>query len=187
MRIQIVRWIDAELKKGEEGFQANDLAKKTSLLDAVHLLATSWNCITDTTVRNCFKKGGLTTIDVDEDIEVQPLPPEPSDLTEKEYADWIAVDDNVPCSTGTTEEELCHQIMTGTVGAVESDEEDDTTPDPLPAPPSHGDMLKTLDVLSRGFQFYGENVNLHYSYVAHVHKMLESSKKQTNIDSFFSK
>jgi len=40
MWIQIVHWIDAELKKREESLQANYLAKKTSLLDVVHLLAT---------------------------------------------------------------------------------------------------------------------------------------------------
>ena len=46
--------------------------------------------------------------------------------------------------------------MTETVSVVESDEEYDTIPDALPTPPSHGDMLQALDVLSKEFQFYGE-------------------------------
>jgi len=65
-----------------------------------------------------------------------------------------------------------------TGGAIGSNKEDDTTPDPVSIPPSHGDMLKALDVLNRGFQFYGKNFNLHYSYVACVRNMLEYSKKQ---------
>jgi hypothetical protein len=182
MRTKIVRWIDAELEKGEEGFQANDLAKQTSLLDAVHLLATAWNFVTDATIRNCFRKGGFASIHVHEDIEEQPLPPKASDLSEKEYADWMAIDDEVPCSAPTTEEELCLQIMNET-NDVESDEEDE--PDQLPTPPSHTEMLKALDTLGRGFQFYGENFNMHYSYVVGVHQMLEHTKKQTKIVSFF--
>lgn len=38
---------------------ANELAKKTSLLDAMHLLIAAWQSVTDITIKNCFIKGGF--------------------------------------------------------------------------------------------------------------------------------
>lgn len=190
MRSRILRWIDAELEKGEKDFQANDLAKKTSLLDAVHLLATSWLSVTSTTVRNCFKKGGFTSSGVhEEDSEEQPLPPQFNDLTTEEYEEWMGVDEGIQCAAAVTDEEICSRIMLQSEPGSEmiSDDEDYDHPDEQRKPPSHAEMLNALEVLNQGFQYYGDDFPLHYSYMSSVKNMLEQSKKQTKIDSFFNR
>ncbi|GBM02648.1 hypothetical protein AVEN_258950-1 [Araneus ventricosus] len=42
-----------------EEIGSNDLAEKTTLLKAVHLLPSSWNRISADTIRNCFAYGGF--------------------------------------------------------------------------------------------------------------------------------
>lgn len=39
--------------------QANDIAKKTTLLEAVHLANKAWSSVKSDTIKNCFKKGGF--------------------------------------------------------------------------------------------------------------------------------
>jgi len=38
---------------------ASAVAKKISLLDALHLVAMSWKRISEKTIENCFRKGGF--------------------------------------------------------------------------------------------------------------------------------
>jgi hypothetical protein len=42
-----------------EKLSANDLAKKTNLLEALHLLTMSWTRVSESTIQNCFTKGGF--------------------------------------------------------------------------------------------------------------------------------
>ena len=58
MRRRILNEID------NEDSTANVIAKKTSLLDALHLIKKSWADVTETTIKNCFKKGGFSFIEV---------------------------------------------------------------------------------------------------------------------------
>jgi hypothetical protein len=37
----------------------NQLARKLTILDAVHTLKKAWSAVTSTTIVNCFKKGGF--------------------------------------------------------------------------------------------------------------------------------
>lgn len=102
--------------------------------------------------------------------------------------DWISIDENEQCAAHFTEEEICSRIMGQAEqgGTMESDDEDDPLHElPSTKAPSHAEMLKALSVLNEGFQIYGEDFNLHYSYMKYVNNMLEQTKKQTKIDSFF--
>jgi hypothetical protein len=38
---------------------ASAVAKKVSLLDALHLVAMSWKRVSEKTIENCFRKGGF--------------------------------------------------------------------------------------------------------------------------------
>ena len=40
--------------EGIQNLQANDLAKITNILDAVHLFTTSWDLVSAQMIRNCF-------------------------------------------------------------------------------------------------------------------------------------
>ena len=164
--------IDAELEEGTKNFQANDLARKTSLFDAVHLLAASWHTVNKATIRNCFRKSGLSTDNVYHDDESQSLPPKPNNLTEQKYEDWLIIDDKEECVAPSTETDICSRIMSEKVDAEETDEVDDDRADDnlLPEPPSHAKMMEAIKVLNAGCQFYGNDFNLHYSYLKCVKK-----------------
>ena len=72
-----------ELDENPEA-QMKDVIKKVSLLDTVHLLSNSWDCVKKETIQNCWKKGGFKIKDdvvgdynaADEnDLADVPLPP----------------------------------------------------------------------------------------------------------------
>ncbi|GBM47483.1 hypothetical protein AVEN_153695-1 [Araneus ventricosus] len=52
----------------------NDLDKKTTPLEAVHLLRSSWNRISADTIRNCFAHGGFWEA-LDEKLQIVIEPP----------------------------------------------------------------------------------------------------------------
>lgn len=84
---------------------SNELAKKTSLLDAMHLLLDAWHSVTQTTIKNCFIKGGFCPLE--EDIVAEEDLPPPEGLTLDEFQEWVSVDENLEVAHRTTEEEIC--------------------------------------------------------------------------------
>ena len=88
---------------------ANNLAKKTNLLEALHLIALSWKHALEETIQNCFKKGGFwctTTNTTIEDIVVK----EPSDMTQTDFEEWIAVDNNLQVAANLMEVDVCKAV-----------------------------------------------------------------------------
>lgn len=69
---------------------ANELAKMTNLLDAIHLIAMSWNNVTETTITNCFNH-----VFKNQEQEITPPEEQPPELFEQEFEDWISIDSNV--------------------------------------------------------------------------------------------
>ena len=49
-----------ELIHGKQGDQENVIAKKTTLLEAVHLVNKAWASVSSQMIQNCFKIGGFT-------------------------------------------------------------------------------------------------------------------------------
>jgi hypothetical protein len=52
--------IIAELDDIRDRSDASAVAKKFSLLDALHLVAMSWKRVSEKTIENCFRKGGFS-------------------------------------------------------------------------------------------------------------------------------
>ena len=101
---------------------ANNLAKKTNLLEALHLLALSWTHVSEETIQNCFKKGGFwctTTTTTIEDIVVK----EPSDMTQTDSEEWIAVDNNLQVAAKLTEVNICKAVTQAVENKVDTDDE----------------------------------------------------------------
>jgi len=46
-----------EYTNDQHQLSADELAKKTNLLDALHLITMAWDQVTNTIIRNCFKHG----------------------------------------------------------------------------------------------------------------------------------
>jgi hypothetical protein len=51
--------ITAELDDNKDQSDVGAAAKKISLLDALHLVATSWKRVSEKTIENCFRNGGF--------------------------------------------------------------------------------------------------------------------------------
>lgn len=89
--------------ESSETATANEFAKKTSLLDALHLLVAAWASVTETTIQNCFIKGGFCQGQVTPELSL----PSPDDVTSQQFDEWICIDDNVQTSYEPTDEEIC--------------------------------------------------------------------------------
>ena len=157
--------MDQKIEKGECDLKANDLAKKTTVLDAIHYLASSWkNSVSDETVVNWFWEGGFKPADRtnDDNFPDKPLPsPRDIDLEMDEFDKWLNIDDNVQTMAMTTEEEIISEIHHRGDNKEESDDDDDDDDDddePLPAPPSIWEMTNALEVLKRGARYYVDDV-----------------------------
>jgi len=85
MRARIIQLLD----RGEVN-HANDLAKKTSLLDG-----------SETTIQNGFKMGGFVNVgEVDEEqptntVRIEDAPASADDLTPEQYETWLGIDENL--------------------------------------------------------------------------------------------
>ncbi|XP_065199767.1 tigger transposable element-derived protein 6-like [Planococcus citri] len=158
----------------KDGFPDDDLAKKTSLLDALHLLVTAWKSVPESTIRNCFKRAGFVPKNHDTNEETTLPLPIPADMDSNLYEEWVNIDQNLSTSCLTEEDEflLCADQINQS-----SDEIDDGI-EPPPKPPSHQEMLKAIEVLSNGVQYYSDTFDLHNNYVKFILRMLEKNKEQ---------
>lgn len=196
MRRQIIQLVDQKIEKGECGLKANDLAKKTTVLDAMHFLASAWkNSVTEETVINCFRKGGFKPADKtnDDHSQKEPTPfPDPNDidLDMDEFEEWLNIDENVQTMATTTEEEIVAEIQHQGDEKEKSDDDDDDDDETLSAPPSMREMTNALEVLKRGIRYYVDDVhefNVQYDYENLITKIVSRNKVQTKIGDYFQK
>ena len=84
---------------------ANEIARKIFVLDAMHILATSWAKVTAKCVQNCRGKAKFKTKVQDravEDAEDVDMPPAPADMTENDFLQWVDIDNDVEIPTEET-------------------------------------------------------------------------------------
>ena len=178
MRANVLEQIE-DVKK----VSANNLAKKTNLLEALHLLALSWKHVSEETIQNCFKKGGFgctTTSTTIEDTFVK----EPSDMTQTDFEEWIAVDNNLQVAAKLTEVDICEAVTQAVENKVGTDDE---VEDDQPALhiPTNKEMREALRVLRVGVQNKSSEFELHYEYESFINNLLQKDMKQTKLDDFF--
>jgi len=65
----------------EEIYSFRDLTEKTTVLDVSHMAASSWERISESTIRNCFRHGGFSK-DILEETDQLPVP---EDLSKEHY------------------------------------------------------------------------------------------------------
>ena len=120
------------LENGTDNIQANELAKKITLLDVIHLLTKGWTQVIDVTIRNCFQNGGFITPSINEDYSYDSVPlPIPNNIPKTEFEEWLTIDDDLQTASTLTEEDICSQVMTGSEELDDNgddDEDDDSAP-----------------------------------------------------------
>ena len=115
---------------------------KITLLDGLQMLRRAWESVTESTISNCFRKGGFILplepeveeedpfVDLDAETASQDDPMhqlENGNLCS--FDEYIAVDDGLQCSPMPTNQDIVSSVMQ----VSEEDEEGDDTGDPLPS------------------------------------------------------
>ena len=169
-------------------FSSSEIAQTTSLLDALHLAAAAWERVTETTSRNCFRKGGfvldfITSEENNDDIAIST----PCNLSEQEFLDWIDIDQYLPTTHEVTDEDILSKIAEHIVdenAEVEEEADDDNIEERIP---TNQERLGALEVLKRGVHHYASNFKVHYNYERFISNLINENKKQTKILDFFEK
>jgi hypothetical protein len=169
------------LETMEEGknLTANELAKKTNILDALHLLTMSWKSVSEKTIKNCFSHGGFTTVD----LEAEEIIEKPTDLTDEAFNNWMAIDQNIQISEKLTESEICHTVSQNSLDP--DDEEDEEEDQECSKPPTAIEIRTALQILRRGVQHRSSDFNKQYEYESFINGLLRKNAKQTTLKDFF--
>lgn len=176
MRSQII----AELDKNEAESDANKIAKKITVLDAMHLLVKAWSEVTPETIQNCFRKGGFSKFS-DQVYEAEFTAPE---LSDSEFEDWVDMDQDLQTSAAVTIEDICQEVVgeQSTEDEPDSSDQDEEVPE---EPPTNAQMQAAWDILRRGVQYRGTNFDKLYEFENYIQNLINNNKCQTTLDQFF--
>ena len=111
-----------------EDLNANALAKRTNVLDAIHLLIMSWNNVSEKTIRNCFSHGGFcqpedknsAVMKEMEDVD-NPL----LDMSVEDFEAWMEINEKIKTSTSLTDEDICEAVCVKDQAASQDSDADD--------------------------------------------------------------
>lgn len=187
-RRQIREKIINELDKDDQ-LDANAIARKISLLDAIHLLASSWKHVSKKTIENCFGKGGFLKPDheITAEVELENAESFIGDMSKDTFENWIEIDASLEVAGPVSLSEICKQIDNDMVDprCTSSNSEDEEEHEILEPPPSGAEMRDALRILRRGVQYRATHFHKQYEYEEFINELLNSNKKQTTIDMFF--
>eukprot|EP00106_Octopus_bimaculoides_P004825 XP_014772267.1 PREDICTED: tigger transposable element-derived protein 4-like [Octopus bimaculoides] len=130
---------------GHPEIKAN--AKKITLLDAIHLIAKSWNNLKTSTIVSCFQKAGFTCVDTppaEEDVVVPPTM-----LTKEQFEEYVTQDDDLECYSIPTYEELVASFMSDDAKSTDSNDSNDEDDKDVMLPVSTTDVGLALSTVRR--------------------------------------
>jgi hypothetical protein len=177
MRARILECLDDTHK-----MTANNLARKTDILQALHLLAMSWKNVSDKTIRNCFSHGGFSS----KETELEESIAKPSDLTQEVFDEWMSIDDNIEVAAKLTESDICQIVSEADQESIEEiDLEDDDDARSFVKPPSAIEMRNALEVIRLGIQHRSGDFQKLYEFDSFVSELLRKTTKQPTLHDFF--
>lgn len=172
---------------------AKDELKQISVLDAIHMLCSSWRNITDKCIKSCFKKAEFLfpAENEFEDPEKESENCENSInkedivsgvLTACTFNDFVDADENLITSELREIGDIADEI-----NGSDEDEQDDDQEDETKVHPTHARALEALETLRDYFQFNSGNEGT-FSCLNEFEKTLfENSRKQKQslIENYF--
>ena len=186
-RREVVRKIIADID--DTTLTANEMARKLSLLDAVHLLSQAWTSVKQQTIANCYRAAGFTA-ETGEDPGDEIIPPPPG-MDADNFASFVSHDDDIECHATPTDEEICAawkpQPPVWKQSDVPDDYDDDEPIEPILPPVLPSEARAALTLLQRFIGEIGDddaNFQRHYEYATFVKNLMEKSKKQSKITEF---
>ncbi|KAK3094873.1 hypothetical protein FSP39_007356, partial [Pinctada imbricata] len=162
---------------------ANKLARKLTLLDAVHLLRRAWQCVKESTVSS-YRTAGFVAPEQQEHCEDEDkdVPPVPSGLDAESFSTFVSHDDDLPCFASRSDEEICAEIRE-TATDVDSEDEDDFTP--LELPVSATEAHATIETLHKFLgQKQSDDFDQLYKLEDTCERLIDTSRKRMKITKF---
>ncbi|XP_067134723.1 tigger transposable element-derived protein 4-like [Centruroides vittatus] len=168
-----------ELEDTQGQSDANDIARRISLLDTLHLLTMCWKQVSKRSIENCFKKGGFiktetkTSANETESIgdEIPDNPPE--GMSKKEFENWLAIDDEIRTAPTVPSEVI--QTFTSGPGKLADENEAVRQEDSPEDPPTNAQMEEALQILRCGVQHRSNEFQKHYEYELFINELLEKT------------
>lgn len=188
---------------------------KTSILDAMQLLQSSWSQVLEATIKNCFRKAGISEkaaeeavndkddpfrdLCTDDDMDLEETVEDlcarlpkmiPSELNAAhllESDEELATSDSRPTDSDILAEVL-GELSDGDENEDESELED--LGDEPPTCPASADVDKAVEVLQQLSLFCGNGEEMRKmleKFNVHAQKELSSREKQSHITDFFQK
>ena len=173
-----------ENMEDSQNLTANELAKKTNVLEALHLLAMSWKHVSDKTIQNCFSHGGFSN----GERETEEIIYRPPDLTETAFNEWMAIDEDIQVAGKMTDSDICLAVTI--LDSESSDEEDEEqgeveevqTCQKVLTCADIRDALKTLRLAVH--QKSGE-FQQQYEYDSFINELLRKNIRQPTLKEYF--
>ncbi|XP_055904281.1 tigger transposable element-derived protein 6-like [Eupeodes corollae] len=173
----------------DNGESLSDFSKKINLLIALKMIKRAWWMVTPLTIKNCFRKAGLT-FNSDEEVEVEPVDEENNFPTAiREEIDYLVnIDQDLPCFGDMTDEDIINEaaLQFEELGDNRSASENDSDVEILGfQKPTLQEAFKSLGVLK---QFSDGDIELELILDEIEYKMMNchfKSLSQTKIDDFF--
>lgn len=184
LRARIIDEIDAEHEA-----TACQIAKRLNVLDALHMMAGAWVKVSETTIRNCWKKAKFDSSEPV--LEADPTIPTPAGMTRDSFDSWVEIDNDAPVSSELTveeeEEELMSEISSGKPSDEIVDMAQDESDSEVEETPSNGEMLQILHRLRIGLEHRGfESMEQFRQFDSQVRELLRKQPmKQLKLDSFW--
>lgn len=203
----VIRSLKAKYRKKiiQRFIRAVDTKKalpKTSILNAMQLLTSAWNEVTEVTIKNCFKKVGISENSAEEAINEEDDPFKdleeaindfrerlPDDVPEDFNASVLIDVDDELSTTGSTQSdaEILAEVM-GDAGADKEVDDDVDFYDESPTHPSSHEVESAIEILQRLSLFYNDGDELRKLISKadmHAQKAFMAKKKQKTIKDFF--
>ena len=184
LRARIIDEIDA----GHEA-TASQIAKRLSVLDALHMMAGAWAKVSEATIRNCWRKAKFESNELA--LEADPTIPTPEGMTRDIFDSWIEMDNDAPVSSELTveeeEEEFMSEISSGKPPDEIVDVVQDESDSEVEETPSNGEMLRILHRLRIGLEHRGfESMEQFRHFDSQIRELLRKQPmKQLKLDSFW--
>jgi hypothetical protein len=132
LRSRIVDALDDELINAESSVA--EVSKQIDLMDAIHMVATAWQSVQSTTIKNCFRKAGFhhdshARHDGEAECEAE-------DEAESESEDYLRLEQDIQCHQTIAGDEDIIEAVIAKRSRQEKTQESDSEEEPDPIPPA---------------------------------------------------
>lgn len=174
----------------ERKCSSSEIAKKVSVLEAIHMIRNAWNKVSSTCIQNCFRKCKLipqSSLESSQEDEIDPdstlTPPE---MTETEFNEWLSIDDDLSVIQPLSDGDIIAEIQNATrENESDSDDESDGEENVLVSKKQTMDALKTVRSALEQRGGSDEDYDSLYRIQNFFFNSYLGNAKQMKIDDFF--